>query len=386
MALKFTSKYKILYITYHPNIGGGETTLLSLLSRLDKKIFKPIVIVTKKGQLTKKLKNEKVETHVVPLNGYLTRILFIPGISPIGIYNLFKIVQRIKPDLIHLNHLNLAVYAGIVGKKLKIPVVATAHGSWDSIYFYQDWINRLFTDKIFASTPQIKKRLIKRGIVPPSQVNIIPFGIDLNIFKPGNKIAAKKKFGFLKNDKVITIVGRLDPVKNHLTFLRAADVIGQKIKNARFFIVGSKLGNFSSSSNYQLTINNYLKKHLLLAKKITFGGFIENMPSVYQASSILVSTSAAESFGLTVIEAAACQVPVVSTESNIIIRNGETGYTVPAKNYLQIADKVIKLCKNPILAKNFGRIARKRVSEHLPIEFYSNKTEKIYKQLMTKKN
>src|SRR3989344_6255746 len=120
-------KYKILYLTFHPEIGGGETILLSLISKLDKKKFEPIVVVTKKGQLSKRLRELKIKTYILPLPEYLIRTLFIPGASPAGIYRFYKLCKKIKPDLIHINHLNLVVYAGISAKLLKIPIVATAH-------------------------------------------------------------------------------------------------------------------------------------------------------------------------------------------------------------------------------------------------------------------
>ena len=122
------AKFKILYLTYHPQIGGGETTLISLISSLDRKLFEPIVVVLQKGQLYKKLRDLKIKTYVLPLNGYLIRTFFVPGMSSVGVYQTYKLVKSEKPDIIHLNHLNLAVYTGIAAKLLKIPTIATAHG------------------------------------------------------------------------------------------------------------------------------------------------------------------------------------------------------------------------------------------------------------------
>ena len=109
-------KLKILYLTQHAEIGGGETILLSLLEKLDRNRFSPHVVVPKQGTLTKELESRKVPASVLSLPGYLIRTLFIPGMSPFGIFRFMKLVKKIKPDLIHLNHLNLAVYAGIAGR------------------------------------------------------------------------------------------------------------------------------------------------------------------------------------------------------------------------------------------------------------------------------
>src|SRR3989344_2760958 len=287
-----SQKYKILYLTYHPDIGGGETILLSLLGNLDKKIFEPIVIITKKGQLSEKLKSLKVVTHILPLPGYLIRTFFVPGMSPIGIYKTYQLIKSIKPDIIHLNHLNLAVYSGIAAKILRIPVIATAHGSWDSIYFFQDIITKIFVDKILANTPQTAKNLAKRKILDARKVKVIFFGVDTTIFKPANQkqtMVARKILNLPQKNLIITIVGRLDPVKDHMTFLKGAKLVHEKLKNVTFYIVGSKLGDFTDSpretgqsSSYEKQIKDYLSKNPALAEKIIFGGFIEFMPTVYK--------------------------------------------------------------------------------------------------------
>src|SRR4030067_3200343 len=97
-------KLKILYLTQHAEIGGGETILLLLLEKLDRNRFSPHVVVPQKGTLTKELESLKVPVSILPLPGYLIRTLFVPGMSPLGIYRFLKLTKRIKPDLIHLNH------------------------------------------------------------------------------------------------------------------------------------------------------------------------------------------------------------------------------------------------------------------------------------------
>ena len=313
--------YKVLYLTQFAQIGGGETILLSLLTKLDKKIFEPTVVVTKKGQLSKALSKLKIKTHILNLPPYFIRTLFIPGMSPIGIYKFTKLAKRISPDLIHVNHLNLAICAKAASTVLKIlpagrqvPVVATAHGNWDCIYFYQDLVNQFCTDKILANTQELSKRLTKRKIVNPEKVELVPFGIDINKFKPStinNQLLTRKLLGLPQNDLIVTIVGRLDPAKDHLTFLKSANLVQEKLKGVTFFIAGSKLGDFSGSpreagqsSSYAKQIQDYLSKNPALAKKVKFGGFINSMPAVYNATDILVSTSPRESFGLAIAEGA----------------------------------------------------------------------------------
>lgn len=374
-------KFKVLYLTFHPHIGGGETILLSLLTKLDRNRFEPVVVVTAKGQLSERLAKLGIKTYIRYLNGYLIRTLFMPGVSPIGIYKLWKLVKKIRPDIIHLNHLNLAIYAGIPGKLLKIPVVATAHGSWNAIYFYQDIVNSLSADKILANTLKVAKALTKRKILNSKKVEVIPFGIDTNLFKPQNKLAAKKQLGISPKNLTIIIVGRLDPVKDHLTFLKAAEIVSKKYPNILFYIVGSTLGDFSKNNNTLKKIQDFLKENASLAKRVVFAGFSQNMPTVYNASDIIVSSSISESFGLTLAEAAACEVPIVTTNfggQSLIVKKNVTGFLVPPENPELLAEKILTLIKNPKLRQIFGKNGRKYISANFPIENYVRSIEENY--------
>lgn len=388
MVSKSITKSKILYLTYHPQIGGGEIALLSLITNLDKKNFTPIVIIPSHGQLYEKLKKEGVKTRILPLSGYLSRFLFIPGVSPLGIYRFYKLLKKIKPDLIHVNHLNLIVYAGITSKLLKIPLVATSHGSWDTIYFYQDLLTYLFVDKIITSTTRLREQLLDRKIINSKKIITIPFGIDTTIFKPlaeKQKVSAKKALGLKTSDIVITIVGRLDPQKDHLTFLKAANLISKKVKNIRFLVVGSKKSDFSKKGgDYYSQLKAYIESNHRLKENVIFTGFREDMQEIYGATDILVSTSTSESFALALLEGAACGLPIVSTNvgnQSSIVQNDWNGYLVSPKNPRLIANKVFILIKDKTLRKNFGIFGRTLVLKRFPLGNYIKSTQNIYSKL-----
>lgn len=380
---------KILYLTQFSEIGGGETILLSLLEKLNRKLFKPYVIVPKKGQLSEKLQNLKVETHFLNLPPYLIRTFFVPGASPIGLWQLATITQKIKPDLVHINHLTQAVYAGLAAKLLKIPLIATAHGPWDSFYFYQDLITNFFADKILANSKTMAQNLLKRKIISAQKVEVVPFGIDTTKFKPASSYqrpVARKAFGFGENDFVVTIVGRLDPSKDHLTFLKAANLLLGRIENAKFFIVGSRLGDFSGSKNsYTREIKNYLRGKPELAKSVIFGGLVDDMPSVYHATDILVSTSPQESFGLAQKEAMSCAVAsvVASTTTTIPPKDRQICQTAKSQSPQGFARKIWLLFKNPDLRTKIGKAARIYVEKNFPLTSYITKVESIYRRLTT---
>lgn len=394
MPIRKIPPIKVLYLSQFAQIGGGETSLLYLISKLDKRKFEAHIILPQKGQFYNRLKKLKAKIYIIKLPPYLIRSFFVPGLSPFALKKLFKLTKKIQPDLIHVNHLTFLLYAGVVAKVLKIPTVGTAHGVWDSFYFYQDLATSLFADNILANTPHTANFLLRRKIVKPNKVKIIPFGIDTSYFKPAaghQKLAARKALSLPQTSFIVTIVGRLDPQKDHLTFLKTAKIVNERLPNSTFFIVGSKLGNFSGSpgqkNSYLEEIKDFLTKNPKLAAKVIFGGFIEDMPKVYWASDIVVSTSssAAESFGLALVEAASCAIPIVSTKTasqQLIVQDGKTGFLVLPKRPDLLAQKILYLAKNPNIRKKFGQNARTHIQNNFHLKKYYLQVESLYQDML----
>lgn len=376
--------HKILYLSQFDKVGGGETSLLYLLQNLDKSKFEPIVILPKAGEFSKRLKKVRITTHFLDLPPYLIRTFFVPGLS-MKIFKLFRLIKKINPSIIHINNLSLIFYGGICGKLLRIPVVATSHGAWDLIYPFHDLIYNLLLDNLVTNSNLLKNLYKKRAFLNPKKLSVINFGIDTNLFKPGDKIKARKKLNLPQSKIIITIAGRIDPIKDHLTFLKAAKIVISSFDKVLFLIVGSKESDFSKRSDldhsYLNKINKLLDANPLLKKSVKFLGYTESMAEVYSASDLYVSSSLSESFSLGIMEALASALPIVSTSQGIqseLIFENKTGFLVPPQNPSLLAQKISLLIKNPRLRKKFGVGGRKHIINNFPVESYVKNWEEIY--------
>lgn len=384
---------KILYLSQFGQVGGGETTLLYLISKLDKKKFEAHIIIPQKGQFYDRLKNLKVKIHILELPPYLIRTLFIPGTSPLALAKLLKLARRINPDLIHVNQLTLSLYAGIIAKILKIPTVGTAHGIWDSLYFFQNLIYKFFIKRIIANTPMTAQNIKKHGVYKTNNIKTICFGIDTNLFTPASlkeKIQAKNIFDIPRGYIVISNIGRLDPQKDHLTFLKCAKIILEKNRKVFFLIVGAVEGDFSkkgSKGDYISRLKNFMAAESQLSKHLKFIPYQKNMTNIYRATDIAVSTSSspAESFGLALLEAASCGIPIVSTKNwsqQLIVKNGQTGFLVSPQDPKTIAEKILILATNSKLRKEFGENGRKHIAGNFQLQPYVTRIENVYLSLL----
>ncbi|MCH7951986.1 glycosyltransferase family 4 protein [Patescibacteria group bacterium] len=386
--------YKILYVTPFPHIGGGETALLYLLEELKRKRRIPEVIVTSRGQLYSRLRKVNIKTHVIDLSGYSIRILFMPGFSLSGIWHFLKLAKKIQPSLIHINHPTLAIYAGIVGKILKIPVVATSHGIWDCIYFYQDLATRIFCNRILPITPEVQKCLTRRGIINKDKTKVIYLGVDANRFKPAkSNVAAKKRWNINSTDLVVTMVARFDFVKDPLTFLKVATKVIEQIPNVTFLIVGDVKLNLEVESDMAIQVkrqlDGYINRHPRLKPHVIFTSFQEDVQPVYHATDILFSSSLAETLPMSFLEGAACGLPIVSLKLDSrhrIVQEGKNGFLAPPGRKDVLLKYLLTLLKDQDLREKFGRYSRKYVLDNFTIERYVKEIEGIYQELFNERS
>lgn len=384
-------KYRILYLNLFPHIGGAETSLIYVLQELDTNVFEAHVVVPSEGQFSKRLRSQtKAKVHILSLNGYTIQTFFLPGCSPISLYKLYKLCVTIKPSLIHLNHLTFSFYSGVIKRLLNIPVIATSWMYSDSVYKIQDYVSNWGVDRILAITPLIKKRLVLKKILSPQKIETLIPGVDFEHFTPvKNKKAAKKKLNIPSDKPLITIPTRFDPIKDHLTFFRAMQLVWAQYPRISIAIAHDPETNLNSS----LSSGKELKKitdflaNIPLKKSVHFVGYFENMAPLYQASDIVVISSLYESLPLSLIEASACGVPVVSTDFDgptLLIRNKKTGYLCPVSDYQQIAEATIKLLKKPVNAKKMGMDARKYLQKFAALDLYAEALTQQYYKLINR--
>jgi glycosyltransferase involved in cell wall biosynthesis len=201
---------------------------------------------------------------------------------------------------------------------------------------------------------------------PEAKIKVVPNGIDTLRFCPdreaGQKVRAEWEIG--KNESLIGLVGRLDPMKGHACFLRAAALLHQKYPNARFVCVGE------GPDTYRRSLLA-LTEELRLDDRIIWAGSRTDMPAVYNALDMAVSSSLyGEGLANMVGEAMACGIPCVVTQvgdSAWVV--GETGIVVPPDNPEALADGIETLLRRiEKEGPELSRGVRQRIERNLSVE------------------
>ena len=265
---------------------------------------------------------------------------------------IMKNLRNFKPDILHAHYSSsYGLLGSLCGFK---PFFLSVWGSDIQHFPYQGKIPRLFTKfviskpDIICSTSISMKETIQNEY-KRDDVQVIPFGIDTEQFRPALK--DKEKF----------IVGTIKSIESHNgidCLLDAADILINKLKkDINFIIVGS--------GSYEKTLKIKCK-NLKLNDKVDFVGYVnhDKVINYYNILSIFVAVSERESFGVSVLEAAACEIPSITTnvgglpEVNL---NNKTGIIIDSKSPIKLAESILHLYNNKQKRDELGLGARKRV-------------------------
>jgi len=182
-------------------------------------------------------------------------------------------------------------------------------------------------DRILVATDKERGHLVQHYGACPETIGVVPCGVNLNLFRPLDKIAARKQLGFAQDESVVLFVGRFAPLKGIDRLLEAMAHLKHH-QRLRLVIVGGDGNSTPESQRLQ-----ELSRALSIQDFVTFAGRIEQyrLPPYYSAADVLVVPSHYESFGLVALESLASGTPVVATKVGAmesILREGETGHVV----------------------------------------------------------
>ena len=301
----------------------------------------------------------------------------------------YKIQNKLNYDLIFA-HYWLSGAASLRLKKIwKVPVITTFHTMQEikqEAFPYniddperqaQEKIISKESDAIVVWSEHEKNFIQTKYNVPSKNINIVPPGVDLDLFKPTDQDEAREEINIDKDLKVILFVGRLERLKGLDTLLEALSMIDQDEIN--LLVVGG-LYNISEVSRLKKICNEYD-----LSEKVHFIGSINrnDLKYYYNSSDICVLPSYYESFGLSALEAAACGIPVVASKkgglSSIVI-DKKTGYLLQWRCPGPFVEKLEILLKSKDLRKSMGMNARKH-AEKLNWDVSINNLKQLFNKL-----
>ena len=368
--------------------GGVERGTLDIARELAIRKFKPLII-SSGGEMAEKYKYKGVDHIKMKLdrkgifNFILNKIRFS------------KILDEVKPDLVHIRSRWPSFCFSKMVKKRNIPLVTTYHGTYSgSNSFFKRQYNKVMTegDAVITISKFIDGHV--RHFFPEKKKNLVQInrGIDTEYFNL-NSVTEIRKENFLsrlsisEDTHILLLPARLSSWKGHNVAIDAMNYIYKKKPELDFtlLLVGSENGK----ANYTKKLENKINS-LDLNERVFFCGNLNDMPAVYSTADIILSTSVEpEAFGRISAEAASMGKPVISSNhggSREIIENNISGWLVEPNNYEELGEKIIHVLELKQEKKDLiGETARKRVIEKFKLQKMLDETIAVYEELIARK-
>ena len=251
------------------------------------------------------------------------------------------------------------------------------YGAWHEASFAASRIAARFADLLIVNSEAGTRYHARQGF-PAAALHVVHNGIDVEAWRPDRErgLAARARWGFGPADRLFGIAARLDPMKDHATFLEAALRVAGVDAAARFVAIGGGLDPYASS----------LARHpaaVRLAGKLVWAGETADMLEAYNALDALVlSSSFGEGFPNAVAEAMACGVPCAVTDvGDAALVVGETGAVAPLGDAIALASAMrsVAVPASPRLPR---LDVRERIARRFSVDAMCDATEALLEALV----
>lgn len=374
---------KICHITTGVNIGGAEMFLLNLSVKLKSEGYQQTIIsLLGEGDLSKKFSDEKIELIHLNLSRY-----------PWTWWRLFKLpslLRKESSDIIQTWLYHADIVGGIASLFVKSDLIwnvrqtdiSTKNNKKEIILLarFAAYLSNYLPKKIICCSEKAKDSHIQLGY-DEHKIVVIPNGCDTTVYsrKPQERKTIRGSLNIGENDIVVGRFGRFDIQKDYRNFVAAAELILSNNKNVWFLMAGENITNKNYELQSWISATGNADRFILLGKR-------QDLPELYQAIDIMVSSSLGEGFPNVVAEAMACEIPCVVTdvgESGRLV--GLTGLIVPKEDKNKLAKACMELIN--LESEQRGRLgaeARARIVEDFSIERSTSEYSQLYSSALRK--
>jgi len=383
---------KILMLTweYPPRVVGGISKVVYDLSHKMVKEGNEVTVVTyKDGDNVKYYENDK-GVEVYRVDNYMIRPNnFIDWIMQLNFNMITKANEIInkngKFDVIHAHDWLVAYSAKSIKESYNIPLISTIHatesgrnnGIHDETQRYindSEWMLTYESSEVIVNSNYMKNEVQRLFGLPYDKINVIPNGVNLQLFSNVNIDYDFRRQYAMDNEKIILYVGRLVYEEGIQNLIAAMPKILERYHDSKLIICGR--GGMIDELREQV-------KYLGIENKVYFAGYCDSkkMQKMYKCADVAVFPSTYEPFGIVAIESMLSGTPTIVSDVgglNEIIEHGVTGMKSYAGNANSVADSVLALLFDPKLCFNISQNAIKKVKENYNWSKITDSTYYVY--------
>ena len=322
---------------------------------------------------------ESLSIPSMPMPGYPEVRLSVPWPGPVH-----RLVERFRPDLIHCaTEFTVGRMGQLAATKARIPVVSSYHTDFARYAdaYGKAWLRNQVSSylgrfhrrsqRIYTPSTVSRADLLRLNV---KDVEVWGRGVDARLFHPRRRSSELRSKLGLGNSFTFLYVGRLAPEKQAEQIVDAFRLAREKSPPNSIQLVMAGTGPCEA------------ELRSAAPPGVTFLGFLERrtrLPDLYASCDAFAFASVTETLGLVVLEAMASGLPVIAAPEGGVrdhLRDGQNGLTYQAGNAWAMADAMVKLARNPELARRLSHGARE-TAEDLTWEREMERLDRSYREV-----
>jgi len=352
------NRLRIVHLLHSFSTGGMEKGIASLVQHTHGEFEHIIICLTTSGASEKMLPGG---TQVISLNKP-------PGNSLSFIFRLARLLKQLGPDVVHTR--NWGGLDGIISARLAgiRAIVHGEHGWGMDDPMGQNTKRRVirrvlsgFVREFTCVSKQMESWLLNDiGVSKP--ITQIYNGIDTRIYSPGGKKAV--------SSKIVGVIGRLDPIKDHPTLFKAFEHVVGNIPNARLMVIGDG--------------PEREKLEKIAGSKVYFTGNRLDVPDLLKQIDLFVLPSLNEGISNTILEAMASGIPVIATRvggNPELVSDKVSGALFEPGNWEELAGLLEKYLNDETLCRLIGKKGRESVSKRFAMEKMVSQYKAVWRRV-----
>jgi L-malate glycosyltransferase len=374
---------QVLYIIDQlSQMGGAERVLFEIVRRLAPERFRCRVVAFSLNPDLEGLSDFPVPLHNLPL-----KRTYDFNAAKMAI-QLLRLISRKNVSIVHTFFETSDLWAAPLAKLSGCPILISSRRDMGILRTRKHQlaypiVNRIF-DRVLTVSEEVRAYCIQHDHLPPHRVETLYNGVDMaEMDDKATEGNARQQLSLPAELPIISTVANIRYVKGIDVLIRAAKLVCSEFSDAMFLVVGRVLEQETMSDLQRLVDSQQL------GRNFRFVGEIANPIPILRASSIFCLPSRNEGFSNALIEGMGCSLPCVATRvggNAEALEEGRSGFLVGSEDAEAMADRILRLLRDPELARQMGATGRETVRTRFSMDAMMNRLMGVYDELLVAKN
>lgn len=379
-------KLKVVHVVDALGLGGGaEHSLAALLPELDRRgvVSEVICLYPRKGGLEARLRSLGYSVAVLPQRTLAAKA-----------FGLRRHIKLADADVVHATLARARLISAMALLGVRIPQIhSVVNATYDEVRLTRGHTRRWklavvrsldqvvlarLVQHVHAITAAVKQEVVRELGVSPSRVSVIPRGRLASDFQRSDAERSKVRaeLGVSEEAFVLLSVGRQDPQKAHVDLVRVMPVVVDRVPEAVLVLAGRE-GTATAEIRHAI-------RELSLDNAVRLLGHRDDVSGLYSAADVFVFPSAFEGLGGALLEAMACQVPVVASDVPAVrevLAAGAAGRLVRRGDADRLAAAILELATDPGERSRLSIAGYERFLQAYELAHVADATTAMYRQV-----